>query len=170
MRLSEVFHTVASIRVSSSQHYLFFSVCNRCSSVSLEWHWTEPLRIDWSTTCAHVCQPWIICNDIRSISRGLAVCIHCGKWTAQSKEALEKLVITRGRALTQNTVLPAALNGKSGCIPGELSACFGPAHSAPSSLSCLIEPCFTQKAMLSLLGDRHLWQHLPLWAPWSQLA
>ena len=45
--------------------------------------------IDWSGTCSPVCQPWIICNDIQSISGGLAACIHCGEWTAQSKEALE---------------------------------------------------------------------------------
>lgn len=84
--------------------YLFFLFCNRSSLVSLEWHWADPSRIDWSSACSHVCQLWIICNDVRSISRGLAVCIHWGKWTAQSKEALEKLVITGGRALTQNTV------------------------------------------------------------------
>lgn len=87
--------------------------------VSLEWHWTEPGWIDWTATCSPVCQPWIICNDIQSISGGLAACIHCGKWTAQSKEALEKLAITGGRALTQNAVpvtrvatLPASVNGR----------------------------------------------------------
>lgn len=139
--------------------------------VSLEWHWTEPSRIDWSATCSPVCQPWIICNDIQSISRGLAACIHCGKWTAQSKEALEKLVITGGRALTQNavpltevTTPPASLNGRPDyCIPCEPRACFCLFPSLLCSrLSCsLIEPCFTQKATLSLLRDRRLWRHLP---------
>lgn len=38
-----------------------------------------------------------------------------------------------------------------------------PSPSLPCShLSCcLIEPCFTQKAALSLFGDRRLWRHLP---------
>lgn len=90
--------------------------------VSLEWYWSEPNWIDWTATWPPVCQPWIIWNDIQSISRGLAACIYCGKWTAQSKEALEKLSITRGRALTQNTVpltraeaSPTSLNGRPGC-------------------------------------------------------
>lgn len=108
------------ISVSSVLHHLLSSPCCLGSTwVSLEWHWAEPSRIDWSTTCSPVCQPWIICNDIQSISGGLAVCIHCGKWIAQSKEALEKLAITGGRALTQNTVpltrvatSPTSLNGR----------------------------------------------------------
>lgn len=119
------------ISVSSVLHHLLFSLHRRGSTrVSLGWHWTEPIRIDWSATCSPVCQPWIICNDIQSISRGLAACIHCGKWTAQSKEALEKLVITGGRALTQNavpltrvTTSPTSLNGRPDYwIPRELRA------------------------------------------------
>lgn len=114
-------------------HHLLLSPCHQGSTwVSLEWHWTEPSRIDWSTTYSSVCQPWIICNDIQCISGGLAVCIHCGKWTAQSKEALEKLVITRGRALTQNavpltqvTTSPAPMNGRPDyCIPSEPGTSF----------------------------------------------
>lgn len=94
-----------------------------CTWISLQWHWGEPSRIDWTTTCSPVCQPWIIRNDIQSISGGLAACISFGKWTAQSKEALEKPAITAGGALTQNTVplTPVAafpwkpVNGRSGC-------------------------------------------------------
>lgn len=161
------------ISVSSVLHHLLLSPRRRGSTwVSLEWHWTEPSRIDWSATCSPVCQPWIICNDIQSISGGLAACIHCGKWTAQSKEALEKPAITGGRALTQNAVpltrvatSPTSLNGRPDyCIPSELGASFC-LCAPPSPLSrlsrCLIEPCFTQKATLSLLGDRRLWRHLP---------
>lgn len=163
------------ICVSSVLHHLLFSLHRQGSTrVSLEWHWTEPSRIDWSTTCSPVCQPWIICNDIQSISRGLAACIHCGKWTAQSKEALEKLVITGGRALTQNTVpltrvatSPTSLNGRPDYwILSELGASFASPLLSCSHLSCcLIEPCFTQKAALSLFGDRRLWCHLPFSAP-----
>lgn len=122
------------ISISSVLHHLLFSLlCRDSTLVSLEWHWIEPSRIDWSTTCSPVCQPWIICNDIQSISGGLAACIHCGKWTAQSKEALEKLVITRGRALTQNTVpltwvptSPTSLNGRPGCCELKASSFLPP--------------------------------------------
>lgn len=73
VRISEqVFYAITIISgVFSSLYYLFLSACNRSSSVSLEWHCSEPLWIDWNSTCAHVCQPWIICNDIQSISRAL---------------------------------------------------------------------------------------------------
>lgn len=150
------------------QSYAIYSSPHRGSTwVSLEWHWTEPSWIDWTTTCSPVCQPWIICNDIQSISRGLAACIHCGKWTAQSKAALEKLAITRGRALTQNAVpltqvatSPASMNGRPDCwIPCEPWASVSLPPPSPSC--CLIEPCFTQKATLSLFEVRRLWQHLP---------
>lgn len=72
------------------------------------------------------------------------MCIHCGKWTAQSKEALEKLVITTGRALTQNaapltqvTTSLTPMNGRPDyCIPCEprASVCLPPPHLFQSLL------------------------------------
>jgi len=132
---------MASITVYSVLHHLLSSPCRQGSTwVSLKWHWNEPRRIDWSATCLPVCQPWIICNDIQSISGGLAARIHCGKWTAQSKEALEKLAITGGRALTQNAV-PLSWVATSPTWMGGLTAVF-PVNSGllfcrPSPLTLL---------------------------------
>lgn len=132
--------------------------------VSLAWHWTEPGWIDWTATCPPVCQPWIICNDIPSGGGGPCGVHSLWKMDSSIKRSSWKADRHRRRSLDPercptDSSRRLAVNVRPGC--GAPCEPWAPIHPLPPTPACLIEPCLTQKATLSLFGDRPSWHLLP---------